>query len=140
MLEIRYCPLREQLRFSRRDQWFEQLDVRGVDPEDAPDGLKELRMMVMRRQGHDVLQARTQRCIQSVPRQSRTQATSVCDASTVSDDATDNASERHDEAEHAYMSAVASGADDCTLLRLARDVAEAAQVWQTVDSDAEPPP
>jgi hypothetical protein len=61
------------------------------------------------------------------------------DAVVVSDDAIDQASERYDRAERAYLTAVASGVDEAALRSLARDVALAAQSWESADNAADPP-
>ena len=58
----------------------------------------------------------------------------------VSGDAVDQASKRYDLAEQAYIAAVAAGAQDQALRRLARDVVEAAQTWESADSAAGAPP
>jgi hypothetical protein len=40
-LQIEHCPFCGiELPSSRREQWFDQLDAQGVEPEDAPDALK----------------------------------------------------------------------------------------------------
>lgn len=64
----------------------------------------------------------------------------VWDAVVVSEDAIDGAPERYDRAEQAYITAVASGADEAALRSLVRRVAEAAQAWEAADIAADAPP
>lgn len=54
----------------------------------------------------------------------------------MSDDASDKASANYDRAERAYIVALASGADDAALRSLARQVADAARTWESVDNAA----
>ena len=53
--------------------------------------------------------------------------------------AVDDASAAYDQAEQAYVTALASGGDGVTLRSLARRTADAAQAWNSVDADAPPP-
>jgi len=55
----------------------------------------------------------------------------------VSDDAIDQASQQYDRAEQAYITGIASGAEDATLRSLARHVALAAQAWESADNAAD---
>lgn len=57
----------------------------------------------------------------------------------MSDDAIDQASKQYDRAEQTYITALASGAEDATLRALARQVAEAAQAWESADNAAAEP-
>ena len=52
----------------------------------------------------------------------------------------DRASREYDEAEGAYLSALAAGADDEHLRTLARRAADAARAWDLADHAAPPPP
>ncbi len=58
----------------------------------------------------------------------------------VSEDAVDQASEQYDRAEQAYITAIASGADEAALRSLVRHVAKAAQAWESVDNETGAPP
>jgi hypothetical protein len=62
------------------------------------------------------------------------------DAVAVNVDPIDQASEQYDRAEQAYINAVASGAEDTALRSLARQVAMAAQAWESADNAADAPP
>lgn len=57
----------------------------------------------------------------------------------VSEDEIDQASQLYDRAEQAYITAIASGAQEAALRSLAREVAEAAQAWEAADNAADAP-
>lgn len=58
----------------------------------------------------------------------------------VSDDPIEQASGQYDQAEQAFLQAVASGEADHVLRRLAQEVAVAAQSWNSADAAEDGPP
>lgn len=57
----------------------------------------------------------------------------------VNEESVDQANGAYDQAEQAYLAALASGADEAELRSLAQSTARAAKEWESVDASVPPP-